>query len=611
MSQRWRVVTFWVAVAAAAFLCAFVLPFASPLREPVMSAAYTAGANNRHAAVGVALLSGLVTCLLWGFGDVLDATPTADSSASLRNDDKGRLGWVYWAVPAAAVVGLDAVIGWLVVRSHAYFEDGSYFQVQLRSGIMFHRALYRGIEFPYGPLLYGWPAAFVHVLAVVGIGLQPAYFCSLAVMQVVGMGLLWGVVNALPMRRAARMAAMVLLGFGCLQPLGGMNYSVFRFALVPALAVVMARQRTLWRAVMVAGLGEMLAVAVSPELGVAFGGAVVVFGVFRVLGGGLTHRTELNEWGTNGSGDLKDRSGFPAGTTTKRLGWLMLPVAAFAGGGAVLAAVGPGYLRTMGSIAKGGFTLVPEPLPHVLVLLVAVVGLAPVAVARAVRRREPAAGLLVAVYVAALGMLPSAFGRGDALHVFYNGLPSFLLGFCAFGEPARRGLRVWTAAVAAMVGFALLQHDHFYAAEVRNMLHGRAAVTDAKGVDLPALLAAVGSGPVAMPVLPPGALSQKLIDAGVYRPGYTVGLIGVWDRAAEERAVAEMRESRFVLVPPGDFASTEPIDNTPVKRVLRLGYRYRARRAPYYAGRMMVAELAAHWVVVGRFGTYVLWRRRD
>ncbi len=523
--NRGRQIAGWLAVAAATYGAAFVLPFRFPLREPVWSNTYIAGSNNQVAAVAVAVVSVLVLVVLWlpggvGRSDLAGQEVICNSVGSgvRANDDicnSDCLSRKYLVGGVAAAVVWTAALGSAVARGHMYWGDEGYFLNQLRTGIVFHQPIYRGFEFAYGPLLYWWPALWVKALGPLGVSMTAAYLVALALAQAAGVGLLFYVVQALPLRRELKLAAFVLVAFGTLNSLLGLNYTLFRFLPPLALVVLLSRQKRLGSAVLVAGVGEVAALLVSPELGLAFGGAAATMACWQAWRG-----------------------------ETRRL--LVLP-AVLAGAGMFALLVGRDYFSTLGHMAKGGFNLLLTPAPHILALLLAVVALAPLAVARALRRDAAESTMLLGMYVAALGLLPAALGRCDAIHCFFDGIGMYLLSFVALDAAGVRWRKVWVGAVAAVFVFTQAKNFRLYEARLGLVLRRHAVVED-EGFEEARLLTALGGARVSAPVLLPQRVLDDLAQRRQYVPGYYCGWVGVWDAESEKRVIADVRRTPFALV---------------------------------------------------------------
>jgi hypothetical protein len=400
-----------------------------------------------------------------------------------------------------------------------------------------------------------------------------AYMVALAALQLVGFSLLFYVLQALPMHRSLKLAALLLITVGSLVPLLGINYAVLRFMLPFAVLVWLAPQKRLVRALAIAGLGELVQCITSPEMALAFAAGVVAYSVYRAM--------------------------------TEGCRWLWLPVACVAGAEVFARLVGRDYFLTFGRFAHGEYNLIVEPLPHLLLLTLAAVVLAPLAVAGAVRARSPRAGMLLGVFAAALTLLAPALGRCDPIHAFFNGLGLYLLAFVAVDTAAPAWRRAWVIAFTLIVVLTQMVNFKVYKDELRTALH-RSVPDPDQGIDVAALKRALGGSPVTAPFLAPQQVLDELTAAGLYQPVYSSTL---WDLRAEQDEIAQIRLSRFALAPTVPVHAYEPIDNTRIKRIERLGFVYRERNPPFYVGPPIYEELAKHWMPVGRFGEFTLYRR--
>ena len=569
-------ILFWLIVSAATLFGAFVLPFFFPLHQPVFSAAYTAGENNRVAAIAVAAISVFVAFLYSRFQ--IGGRLTYSKSAAA---EPSRLSPRFLWIGIASIAACTAVLGYVIVHHGTYYADEGYFLTQLRSGIVFHRTIYRDFEFPYGPALYFWPVIFIRTLAPFGVSMAAAYLVSVIAMEALGVGLLFYTINALPMRRGQKVAAFVLLTFCAFDTLLGLNYAVLRCVLPFATVALLTRQKNLRNAMIVACLGELLQLTISPELGFAFGTAAIVYGFYRAF-----------------SLDWK---------------WLGVSIAAVAGGGIFVMFIGRAYFLSLHQYANGRDNLILEPQPFVLVFLVAVVALAPLAVASGWRDRNntdgPNTGMLIALYVATLCMLPVAFSQCDPLHAFVNGVGAYLLSFICINRVTEKKQRIWIAVVALTFAATQFQEFHAFRHEIVRALKNIPEPYD--DPDVSAISREIGNKKVTFPWnKPPMQMMIGLTQTGQYLPGYFSGFHGESNAASEKRRIADMRAADFALVPNGQaLVYTPEIDNTGIKVWLRFGYRYKARQPPFYEYAMLMDELMANWKPVGIYGPYTLYRK--
>ena len=566
----------WTGVAVTTFFVTFVLPFFFPPRNPTYSRAYSAGANNRVAMVGIACISAAVAAVCWWLRvDPLGRSARREAAGA---NDAGPLTYWHLLWGAAAMVSFTAVLGSFVVRDGFYYSDAGYFLTQLRTGLVFHGRLYRDFEFPYGILMYAWPASFLRVLGGLGMSRVAAYMVALAAAEAAGVGLLSYVVRALPMRNSLRLAAFALIVFGSMDPLLGLNYSLLRFLLPLSAAVLLGRRRTLAGAALVAGAGELLMLFTSPELGVAFGGAGLAYGLYRGLRDGRS--------------------------------WLWVSAATLAAVAVYAGVSAHDSLATLGKFAGGGFNLIIQPVPHILALLVVVVALAPLALVWSLREAPAATCVLLPMYVVSLGLLPSALGRSDPLHVFFNGLGAYLLAFVAIDKAVPRWRRIGVAAIALTFVYTQLQDYDFYKLLVTKTFRNIDVDDSLTPATIQALKQTLGPHRVLFPWNMPLRLTNALTASGQFQPEYFC--VMPLDRVSEERKVEEMRRAEFLMVPRGwKLVTPDDIDNGGFKRYLRLGYTYKVRQTPFLAGALMFDELRRNWRPAGVFGTYTLYQKAE
>jgi hypothetical protein len=479
----------------------------------------------------------------------------------------------------AAAVAWTALLGAAEARIQIAWGDQAYFLTQLRTGLVFHQPIYRGFEFAYGPALYLWPAAFIKALAPFGISASAAYLASLATMQAAGLCLLFWTVQALPLGRSVKTAAFLFLAIGTFTALLGLNYSVFRFILPFASIVLLSRQQSPFAAAAVAGLGEIAQLSVSPELGVAFGAAAIAYAIYRAI---------------------------HAGTR-----WIAIAAAPLIGALLFVVMIGRDYFLTIGRMARGGYNLLILPEPHILALLAATVALAPIAIARSLRQHnaDPVqAGMILATYIAALGLLPAALGRCDPIHIFFDGIGMWLLALVTLNSAKRRTQIVAIAAIVCVFTLMQARNVSLYRHRLQQ-LRGAAHTDPLEGIDEGKLFAAIGNAKVSVPLPAPHQIVDDLTQRGQFVPGFYCGWDGVWDAQAEQRVIADMRRTPLALVPLTDPVSLNAEDQRRIALAMRLGLARHAAHEPYARGTLMAAELNSNWTPIGISGGYILFRR--
>ncbi len=250
-------------VCAATALLVFVVPFAIPVQfQPTVSASYVAGFSNRTAILSAAAIS--VAVLFWSWRRSLKHT----SKSIAPQGPHARLGPVFVATGNLATCAVFGVAEWFIAHSHLrYIADAGYFIEQMSSHAEYGRSLYTQLEFAYGPLLF-YPTILLH--QVLRCSWLAAYFLTLMFDQSLGLVLLAYVLNELPIRGADRRIGFLLLAVGSINPLLGLNYTLFRFITPFAVLLFATRTGSVWLMTLLLAAGEILPLGISPELGFAF-----------------------------------------------------------------------------------------------------------------------------------------------------------------------------------------------------------------------------------------------------------------------------------------------------------------------------------------------------
>ena len=506
---------------------------------------------------------------------------------------------------AGALVALYAR---LVFIAHVrYPGDAAYFIGQMSAVADYHRKLYTGVEFPYGPLLFYVPIWVRALLAPFHVSLAGAYFIVLVLEQMTGIWLVAYTVNNLPIARRLKIIIFLACAVHAVQLALGMNYTFVRFATPLATFIFAARRRRVWAVASLIAAGQALNLAISPEIGFAFGAGAVVYGLYRLVTCGRA--------------------------------WLAAAVAPLVGAAVFLLVAGPGYLRMLGLFSRGLYNFIVEPLPYILVFLVALVWLVPIMLAEFFRQRRPEAPLLAALFVISVALLPVAFGRADPEHVLFNGLGIYLLSMVAISSYRRTQQIMWTAAVVAVslwseaINARVFQYD-FRAVLHYDVLHYAspgmkqralrlvqnispaagaryltATFDDERPFDVAKLQGIVGDDPVATPVMLRRGVEEQLQRSGQYRPSFYWYYVGVLDYGAEMRRINEFNQSKWALIPTG---SRELLSETPatLRGIAGFALPYRVKRQPYVAGELFYDNLQANWQPAGEVDGYTVYRHR-
>ena len=108
----------------------------------------------------------------------------------------------------------------------------------------------------------------------------------------------------------------------------------------------------------------------------------------------------------------------------------------------------------------------------------------------------------------------------------------------------------------------------------------------------------------------PLAAELALRQAHLFLPDKNPGLAEIWTPTDEQAKITRLRQADWALLPTGSYFEAEGSPNTsPIKRALRLGYRYPERHPPYIVGLLLANELATNWQPVDHFGDAILYHR--
>jgi hypothetical protein len=579
----------------------FVLPFLLP--PPYIagvSAANVAGFNNKVASIVAATIGIAVFCFAL-------QRPTIKPRES--NEGYGLLSRRIIIITTTLCGILLALFSYLIASSHVrYASDAGYFMDQISKHTEYGRKLYDDIEFPYGPLIFYGPILIREILSPFHISLNGAYYTTLVIEHIVGLLLVAYVLDNLPMLRKWKTLLFLLCALETIQFSFGLNYTLFRFIVPAALLIVAIKRQSAWSVAACFFIGEVISLAVSPEMGFAFGASSVAYAAYCCF--------------------IENKM------------WLVAMASPFLATGAFLLVAGGGYLRMLKLFAHGLYNLIVEPLPHILVFLVALVWLIPISLAFFFRERRREAPMLAALYILALALLPVAFGRADPGHVFFDGLIVFLLSFVAVSYLRPNQQTVWAACVTGSLLWTAYVNIQVYQGEWRvilpyGLLHrgnndlesnaiswmqklhhnGAGHYLEAahryemeNSFEVNALQSIVGNAPVATPFGVPLAVEEALKRSGKYVPAFYFFQTAVLDTTAEDREIREFNTSQWALIPKGtSVIQTE----TPATSDIALGVAlpYPTKRSPYMAGQRFGENLKTHWTLYGAVGTYEVYRQ--
>lgn len=559
---------FWLLVSLLTLFGVFVLPMAFPTAMPTRSTSYVIGFNNRVAAIDLILISFFVAVYLYWKNLGARVSP-------LGEPEKIPLRWL--GIVSLFPILCTTILGRLAAQSQVDVDDIGYWQTLILQWSHYHGKIYRDFEFVYGPILFYWPAYVEKALGHLGIGPWPSVMVALLALQLVGIAILFYLLQQLPLSRNLKIIAFIATAIG--PPLLGMNYTMFRFATAYAALFWVTKQPRLPTQALFSGLGALFLMCISADAGMVFSAGIVAYALYRGL--------------------FDERR------------WLAVIPAPIAGLALFTLLVNKNYFYTPSNFSKGLYTHIVEPSPYIDALLIVAAVLAPLAIAGYVRRYGRSAGPIFGMYIAALAMLVSALGCSIPRHVFTSGLGLCLISLIGLneyrGKWARAGLAVvlllplWCVADSAL-SFPFSQTAH------------KIGPND---FDLPRLLAVTAGGKVYMPIAkPPDFVSDALLADGQFQPSYFAHLTNSETPEGEQRKIAEMEQATFVLMPEFDLDElTWYPENRRRFRIFRLGYTYKPIHPYFRPGAMIQADLNRNYVPIEEFRAvgedkFMLYRKK-
>jgi hypothetical protein len=516
-----------------------------------------------------------------------------------------RLVWI------TALIGstLLAVYARLACIAHVHYPgDAGYFIGQMSKGADYHRQLYTGVEFPYGPLLFYVPIWVRALLSPMHVTLAGAYFTVLVLEQVLGVWMVAYIIDNLPIARRLKPALFLAYAVLMLQLGMGLNYTFFRFAMPFATLLFIVKRRQPWAVAGLMAAGEVLNLAISPEMGFAFGAGAAAFGLYRLCTSGRS--------------------------------WISAIAAPFAGAALFLWIAGTGYLTMLSLFSQGAGNLIVEPLPHILIFIFALVWLVPIMLAEFVRERRLEAPVLAALFVTALALLPAAFGRADPWHVFFDGFGIYVLSMVAISSYRHVQQLAWVVAVVVFSFWTEFLGVKMYQGQLRADVHYDILHYGSSGmkafaldftrkispssaarymmfaypgnepIDIAKLQAIVGNAQVETPYLLPLQVEEQLKRSGKYTPSFYWYYMGILDATAETRKIEAFNQSHWALIPTGEkeLWGDPP---TSLGELTGITLPYPSKRKPYVAGERFYENLQTHWRPISTVGGYTIYRRND
>ena len=597
----WRVIDRLPLVSACIFVCLlaavliFALPFAIPVQfHPSISASYMAGFNNRAASIAAAGISLTVAWWSWRRHELL---PTSKSLDATR---KKPISWLFLNAAIVLTCASTALAAWAIHRAgQRYIADAGYFIEQMSSRAEFGGTLYTQLEFAYGPLLF-YPTVWLQRL--LHCSMFTAYFLTLAVEQSVGLLELGCILSSLPVRTSLRRIAFVLFAVGAINPLLGLNYTLFRYLTPVALLVVIGRTKRPYLATIALAVCQVVSLGISAEMGFGFAAGSAALLLYKARG--------------------------------RDLRWLLALIGPAVGTVLFVVTVGRSYFHMLGAFAEGALNLPVAPYPHLLIFLFAVVWLAPLAVGRSLSVTDGTSDAIMACYGFSVAVLPSALGRCDPLHVFFVGAPFCLLSLATLSEATSFWRKTWSLFLFAFALWQIGMTNRLFRFRTADTLSQTlpprisTALAGAVGEDgrlgshlapngfppyeleIPQLEEAAGGEKVATPFEITVQDEVALKRTHHFAPSYYAFMVDTFSDSAENKKIQEMNRSGWALVP---AIYDRPFIETPLnlQDLQGISFPFPIRHPiPFLAGALLAANLRDCWVEVDELGPYRLLKRK-
>ena len=374
---------------ALALFCIFSLPTLVPVKL-ANSDSYIFGYNNRAGLLLIVLFTTIASTLARRRN--LQPISASNSATSARSS-------LFWKCTIVTIV-IGAAMYILTHRMASYGESTYLInRIELSS-----RGLrpYRDFEFAYGAGLLYAPILLSHLLH---LSIPNAYYLFWIISLVLGTWFLFEVVNRIDYPgRHRNQIFLVLFAVTLLEAVYvGTNYTSLRFAIAPFAAILVChtmREGGLIaqvRSSLLALLFASLLLLISPEIAIAY---ILGISAFMLL--------------------------FYA--REPRIHWIVVYAGLLLSFASLLAFANHFQVfDTLKSFAGGGLNFPIIPSPSILFLLFALF-LSAQHVLSSILRGSYRENHICVLFVC-FPMLASAFGRCDPGHLFWNGLPIFLIGF--------------------------------------------------------------------------------------------------------------------------------------------------------------------------------------
>jgi hypothetical protein len=585
----------------------FRLPFWFPRRQQLMSASYAFGFNNGVAVVGTAVLSGAVALYLLL---LLRWREAAQSRLPIMFQVVGRPTQKSLVIAFAAVAVLYVGLTYAMYLYNVCLAPPLMWETRHllhRTWLMDVYGLrpYTEVAAEYGPIITYAPLYTYWMLRPLGASLELAYFISVLLLNLAGVGCFYYVLSSAVMPARSRVVTFVTLAVAAFELYMGMNGVLLRF-LFPFASLLLghravARMRShrpdtrYWAVTMVSILALLvLNILISPDTAVAF--AIAWFG-YGLL---LIHR-EVRVLAVS----------VVALISTALLSWLFLPAA---------------YYGTLLHFSAGANNWPLLPAPHLLFYFLTLFLIVPSLLAGGLQGDISGAAICGAFGLLCLAMAPGALGRCDPPHVLNYGMGAAMLLMIRLANISRPAFAAYLAGYAAVfiILMQVVNLDVYYQIPPKMLLSRDSitrvaqkvrAVTSMEHPDTATLSLLDRYPRLGLPFASFGdpAVERYVVSRGQLAPEYYVGTVGVYDVPALTRKLRDVGEVEYLFVP-RKFA-TRALGNpcAGYLKTLSKWFLYPAklpcRAAPLDPMTALKSFIADHYVCVQQIGAWSVMRR--
>lgn len=390
------------------FVTIFEVPYFFPSATRTISASYDYGFNN---TVGLLMLA-FCCLILVGIGVfspskvVFGAIDLDKKANSVSNRD----------IVLVAIASLAAIAVLFGLSGDLGFGESTQFFLAMER-ISIGQKLYSDFDFYYGPLLAYVPYWLYLAGEPLGLTFKPAYFISLAFLQIVGLLELRYILNKFSFKQGLARKIFYAIALATLPLHSGINLILFRF-ITPAVGLILIGRMSggslVVRSIVIIAF-TFLSFGISAEYGVIFSVALSIYisGIFLI---DKSYNNALFLFFT-----------------------LVSP--------SVFYVLFPGLFATMHLYILGAWRWPFAPSLQLILFFISTFAIA--FYLGSLLRRAKNSFFNICFCLLAIGSLPAALGRCDPGHVVLNGLLVLIIAYSFIAH-------IWSAKQSATIGFLLL-----------------------------------------------------------------------------------------------------------------------------------------------------------